>query len=56
MKRMAAMLFAAVLTLLPACGSVSESSGQTVSVNGSTSVERVILTLAERYMLDHPET
>lgn len=56
MKRVAAMLFAAVLTLLPACGGVSESSGQTVSVNGSTSVERVILTLAERYMLDHPET
>ncbi len=55
MKRMTALLFAALLSLVCACGGDSGSAGQTVSVNGSTSVERVILTLAERYMLDHPE-
>lgn len=53
---MNARLFAPLLALalLSGCGGGAEG-GQTISLNGSTSLEKVILTLSEQYMLDHPE-
>ncbi len=57
MKRTIRLLFLLLFIMLPGCGDTPAVStgGRTVSLNGSTSVERVILTLAERYMLDHPD-
>ena len=53
MKKLIAMMLAAVmlLGLLAGCGSTSN----TVSTNGSTSMEKVVGLLAEQYMADHPD-
>lgn len=54
MKRLWALLLLLALAGCGGKGNAPDQEDAAVSVSGSTSLERVILTLAEQFMLDHP--
>ena len=54
MKKLLTIMLVAVLAMTAAFASGANEGTATVSTDGSTSMEAVILSLAEQYMNDNP--
>ena len=55
MKKLTMIMLVAVLSMAAVFASGAKESTATVSTDGSTSMEKVILSLAEQYMADNPD-